>query len=257
MLQHEKLMRTLIREREAQRSHHVTVRAALRRARAATPSPSPRGGRWSWPALADRVRASAGRRAQARTRRRALRSAFAAFAAEQPTWAESAFDLRLLDGPGAEALANFDVEALALAWARQFRYVDERRRERDLRQLRPVAETLLARFREALERRGVAELPATVLPVSTPLAPAPTATAPQAPAHTAAAHTAPAHSALAHATAARTPRSARGRRRYTSAPAPLWSTLRPAVAGTEPCCAEGAGAAGAGGAADGQHCPCC
>ncbi len=239
MFHHENLTRTLIREREAARSHHVTVRAALRQARAATPSPSPRRGRWSWPASADRVRASARRRAQERARRRALRSAFAAFAAEQPIWAESAFDLRLLEGPGAEAVACLDVEALALAWARQFRYVDERRRAGDLRQLRPVAETFLARFREALERQGVAPL----------LDPAHPALA-----HTAPAHPAPAHQAPAHI-AARTPSGARGRRHYTSAPAPLWSALRPAAAGADACCASAGADSGA--ASAGQHCPRC
>lgn len=85
------------------------------------------------------------KRSRARRRHeRSLRRAFASFRAWHPALAESLFDLHLLRGAGAEPLANGDGAALALAWTRQFRYEDERRRAEHIRRVKPVAEAFLA-----------------------------------------------------------------------------------------------------------------
>lgn len=77
--------------------------------------------------------------------RTALDTAFAAFAARYPRWAESLFDRHLLArvAEGADALAALTPRALADAWTRQFGYRDEGARERDVARLAPVAADFL------------------------------------------------------------------------------------------------------------------
>lgn len=109
---------------------------------------------WVWRlerALAEALAADARRRAE----RCALRRALAAFTAHHPHWAASGCDPDLLARPdGAAALAAHDAAALARAWTRRFRYRDERRRERDVRRLEPVAGHLLALLEGERARLG-------------------------------------------------------------------------------------------------------
>lgn len=89
------------------------------------------------------------RRARASARRRAL----TAFAAMHPDWHRSLFDAAFLARPDArEAEGRGDAAALARLWTRQFRYRDERRRERDVRILTGPAGDYLALLHEALRR---------------------------------------------------------------------------------------------------------
>lgn len=89
------------------------------------------------------------RRARAAAERRAL----AAFAAMHPDWHRSLFDATFLARPDVrEAAERGDAVAMARAWTRQFRYRDERRRERDVRILTGPAGDYLALLEEALRR---------------------------------------------------------------------------------------------------------
>ena len=76
-----------------------------------------------------------------RARKKALRRAYLEYRATHKH--QLRFDWHFLTGRGAEALAERDAEALARAWTTQFRYCDEKRRATDIRQLLPVAESLL------------------------------------------------------------------------------------------------------------------
>jgi hypothetical protein len=70
-----------------------------------------------------------------------------------PDWHRSLFDDAFLARPDArEAEGRGDAAALARLWTRQFRYRDERRRERDVRLLTGPAGDYLALFGEALRR---------------------------------------------------------------------------------------------------------
>lgn len=92
----------------------------------------------------------------ARWRRRRARAAaegraLAAFAAMHPDWHRSLFDAPFLARPDVrEAAQRGDAAAMARAWTRQFRYRDERRRERDVRVLTGPAGDYLALLDEAL-----------------------------------------------------------------------------------------------------------
>ena len=85
-----------------------------------------------------------------RTRQKALERAYLEYRATHKHLHELRFDWHFLTGRGAEALAARDAEVLARAWTTQFRYCDEARRAADIRQLLPVAETLL----ELLDAEG-------------------------------------------------------------------------------------------------------
>jgi hypothetical protein len=84
-----------------------------------------------------------------RCRRRALKDAFALFTSCHSTWADSYFDLPFLTGIGAEALLAKDANALARAWTLQFYYIDQPQRDRDIRCLTPVAQTMIDLFTAA------------------------------------------------------------------------------------------------------------
>lgn len=78
-----------------------------------------------------------------RARKRAFERAYRAYRAAHTHLDELRFERCFLTGRGAEALAARDAEALVRAWTTQFRYRDEARRAADIRQLLPVAESLL------------------------------------------------------------------------------------------------------------------
>ena len=81
------------------------------------------------------------------TRRRARKKAFAQayneFRVLHAHLHELRFTKDFLTGRGAEALATKDPVAVARAWTTQFRYRDEKKRAADVRQLTPVAGSLL------------------------------------------------------------------------------------------------------------------
>lgn len=87
-----------------------------------------------------------------RAHRRAFERAYLEFRATHTHCHELCFDRHFLLGKGAEALSQRDVEVLARAWTTQFRYRDEARRARDVRQLRPLAESFIGLL-EAQEGR--------------------------------------------------------------------------------------------------------
>jgi hypothetical protein len=78
-----------------------------------------------------------------RVQKRALGSAYRQFQATHSPCTDLCFDGHFLLGKGAEALAHRDAVALAYAWTTQFRYRDERQRARDVRRLKPLAESFL------------------------------------------------------------------------------------------------------------------
>lgn len=84
-----------------------------------------------------------------RYRQRALKDAFAMFTTCHSKWADSYFDLPFLTGPGAEALLTKDANALARAWTLQFYYRDQPKRDRDIKCLTPVAQTMIDLFTAA------------------------------------------------------------------------------------------------------------
>lgn len=85
-----------------------------------------------------------------RARDRALRTALARFGALHAHWAASCFDATFVRRIGVDAvLAGPSVE-VARSWTLQFRYADERTRERDVRQLEPVVESFAVLLRDAL-----------------------------------------------------------------------------------------------------------
>lgn len=104
--------------------------------------------------LADVLAKDAERRAQ----HRALEIAMERFRHLHPTWHESLFDDSFVRRVLEAEEGNADARTLAREWTRQFRYRDPRRRERDVRQLEPVADSFLALLAQAKEetdpRRG-------------------------------------------------------------------------------------------------------
>lgn len=97
-----------------------------------------------------RWRAVARARASERRERAAVEHALARLAASEPRWYDSWFDRDFVARPGARsAIAARDASGVARAWTEQFRYRDPRRRERDVAQLRPLAESFLDWVEEA------------------------------------------------------------------------------------------------------------
>jgi hypothetical protein len=84
-----------------------------------------------------------------RYKRRALQDAFALFMACHGPWANSYFDLPFLTGIGAEALLAKDANALARAWTLQFYYREQTQRDRDIKCLTPVAQSIIDLFTAA------------------------------------------------------------------------------------------------------------
>ena len=78
-----------------------------------------------------------------RRRRRALRTAMWRFARLHPHWYDGLFDETFLGRLPAASLTEMDATALAREWTHQYRYRDQRHRERDVRQVAPVAESFL------------------------------------------------------------------------------------------------------------------
>jgi hypothetical protein len=78
-----------------------------------------------------------------RVQKRVLGCAYREFQAKHSACTDLCFDRHFLLGRGAEALAHRDADALAYAWTTQFRYRDERQRARDVRRLKPLAESFL------------------------------------------------------------------------------------------------------------------
>lgn len=78
-----------------------------------------------------------------RLERRAVRIAIARFSKLHPHWYESCFDEVFLRRLPVSRLGAVGAEELALEWTRQFRYSDQRVRNRDVRQVRPVADSFL------------------------------------------------------------------------------------------------------------------
>lgn len=95
--------------------------------------------------LAERRTANAERRAQ----RRALHIAMMRFAKLHPMWHEALFDEAFVRHVFARAEGGVDPVTLAREWTRQFRYRDARKREREVCQLVPVAESYLRLLEEA------------------------------------------------------------------------------------------------------------
>lgn len=85
---------------------------------------------------------------------RALRTALARFAALHPSWAASCFDATFVRRIGVTAVLAGPAVEVARSWTLQFRYADERTRERDVRQLVPVVESFVALVRDALDGAG-------------------------------------------------------------------------------------------------------
>lgn len=84
------------------------------------------------------------RREERVARERALRR----FARLHASWHASLFDAAFL-ARLPEDLHGRDATAIARAWTQQFRYRDERRRERDVRRLEPVVGSFLHLLAEA------------------------------------------------------------------------------------------------------------
>jgi hypothetical protein len=83
------------------------------------------------------------RNGRARQGRRALVNAMQRFAVLHPDWYESLFDEVFVARLPAESIVEMAPAELAREWTRQFSYRDQRRRELDVRQLTPVAESFL------------------------------------------------------------------------------------------------------------------
>jgi hypothetical protein len=83
------------------------------------------------------------RNGRARQGRRALVIAMQRFAMLHPDWYESLFDEVFVARLPAESIAEMAPAELAREWTRQFNYRDQHRRELDVRQLTPVAESFL------------------------------------------------------------------------------------------------------------------
>ncbi len=86
-----------------------------------------------------------------RARDRALRTALARFAALHPDWYASCFDETFVRRIGPDALLTESPVDVARSWTLQFRYAEERARERDVRQLVPVGESFVTLLRGALD----------------------------------------------------------------------------------------------------------
>jgi hypothetical protein len=98
--------------------------------------------------------ALAGWRAR-RARDRAVRTALARFGALHAGWYASCFDETFVRRIGIDAvLAGPSVE-VARSWTLQFRYAEERARERDVRQLVPVVESFATLLQGALAEMGL------------------------------------------------------------------------------------------------------
>lgn len=78
-----------------------------------------------------------------RVRRRALDIAMDRFEKLHPAWHESLFDRSFVRRVFSAQEEEIDATMLAREWTRRFRYQDERKRERDVRQLEPVADSFL------------------------------------------------------------------------------------------------------------------
>jgi len=85
-----------------------------------------------------------------RRQRRDIRRAVELFAQLEPGLADSLFDAHFLAGFEPDALLEMQPGELALAWTRQFRYSDERRRTVDIRWLTPRAEGFLDLLRRVM-----------------------------------------------------------------------------------------------------------
>lgn len=90
-----------------------------------------------------------------RSSRRATARAIRNFSRLHEEWYQSAFDEWFLTRLPEGLLDSKDAAALAREWTRQFRYEDERRRERDVEQLLGVAESFLALLAAAEEESMV------------------------------------------------------------------------------------------------------
>jgi hypothetical protein len=82
-------------------------------------------------------------------RRRAIKRAFQRFSRLHPEWHQSTFDEWFLSRLPEGLLETQDSAALALEWTRQFRYRNERQRERDAQQLTAIADSFLALLADA------------------------------------------------------------------------------------------------------------
>lgn len=94
--------------------------------------------------------------ARRQMKRRSVKRALQRFAQLHPRWYESTFDEWFLARLPTGVLEAGDPAALAREWTGQFRYRDARRRELDIRELTPIAEsflTLLAKAEAELDRR--------------------------------------------------------------------------------------------------------
>lgn len=87
--------------------------------------------------------------AQRRTTARALDVAINRFKNLHALWYEALFDEAFVRRVFAAEGGRVDATTLAREWSRQFRYRDARQRERDIRQLEPVAESFLRLFAQA------------------------------------------------------------------------------------------------------------
>lgn len=91
-----------------------------------------------------------------RARDRAVRKALARFSALHPDWYAACFDETFVRRIGMDAVLAGPPVDVARSWTLQFRYAEERSRERDVRQLIPVVESFVTLLRGALEEAGQA-----------------------------------------------------------------------------------------------------
>ena len=94
-----------------------------------------------------------------RARDRAVRTALARFSALHTDWYASLFDATFVRRIGVDAVLAGPAVEVARSWTLQFRYADERQRERDVRQLVPVVESFAALLRGALDEATGTETP--------------------------------------------------------------------------------------------------
>lgn len=92
-----------------------------------------------------------------RARRLALRRAISRFARSHALWYESLFDARLLRSLPDDYFKR-SAASVARSWAAQFPYQRDSSRERDVKQLEPVASDFLKILAEEEERLGLAQL---------------------------------------------------------------------------------------------------
>lgn len=81
----------------------------------------------------------------------ALARAIGRFEGAEPVWRESLFDRSLLVGRAARAVESRDAAGIAYAWVGQFRHVEARARDRDVRSVHRVAEGFLRILDEETE----------------------------------------------------------------------------------------------------------